>query len=138
MKPNNDIINLFLTILYMFEVFSLFFVIFILCFTVLPSAWGMIQKSRSFLRNNLITLAILFTLLTIVSDAYNWALGIYHRQTYLTLYSFMTGGKDGPVSKTITYADANKKWVLEMIVIFVSMFGYLGAKSGRWSALGGR
>jgi hypothetical protein len=132
------VINLFLTILYMLEVFALVIVIFILCLTVLPAAWGTIQKSRSFLRNNLITLAILFTLLTIVSDTYNWALGVYHRQTYLSWYSYITGGKTSPVMKTINYADDNKRWVLVMIAVFVLMSWYFGRQNGRWSILGGR
>ena len=85
-KTTMDVVNLFLTIIYMFEIFALFLVVFILCFTLLPAAWSTIKKSSAFLKNNLITLAILFTFLTIVSDAYNWALGVYHRQTYMTAY----------------------------------------------------
>ena len=105
----------------MLEIFALFLVIFTLCFTLLPAAWSTIKQSSTFLRNNLITLAILFTFLTIVSDAYNWALGVYHRQTYLTAYRWITGGHYSPVARTIQYADANKGWVLAMISVFVGM-----------------
>ena len=122
----------------MLEVFALVIVIFILCFTVLPATWGTIQKTRSFLRNNLITLAILFTILTIGSDSYNWALDVYHRQTYLSWYSYISGGKTNPVTKTFNYADANKRWILVMITVFVLMAGYFSRQNGRWSILGGR
>lgn len=115
------VVNLFLTIIYMFEIFALFLVIFILCFTLLPAAWSTIKKSSAFLKNNLITLAILFTFLTIVSDAYNWALGVYHRQAYKTALRWITGGTYSPVGRTIQYADANKGWVLAMIAVFVGM-----------------
>ena len=116
-----DVVNLFLTIIYMFEIFALFLVIIILCFTLLPAVWSTIQKSSAFLKNNLITLAILFTFLTIVSDVHNWALGVYHRQTYLTAYRWITGGHYSPVARTIQYADANKSWVMAMIFVFVGM-----------------
>jgi len=116
-----DVVNLFLTIIYMFEIFILFLVIFILSFTLLPAAWATIKKSSAFLKNNLITLAILFTFLTIVSDAYNWALGVYHRQTYKTALQWATGGAYSPVGRTIQYVDANKSWVVLMMLVFVGM-----------------
>lgn len=116
-----DVVNLFLTIIYMFEIFILFLVVSILSFTLLPAAWSTIKKSSAFLKNNLITLAILFTFLTIVSDAYNWALGVYHRQTYMTAYRWITGGHYSPVARTIQYADANKGWVVAMMFVFVGM-----------------
>ena len=116
-----DVVNLFLTILYMFEIFALFLVIFILSFLLLPAAWSTVKTSSAFLKNNLITLAILFTFLTIVSDAYNWALGVYHRQTYMTAYQWVTGGQYSPIGRTIQYADANKGWVVAMMFVFVGM-----------------
>lgn len=105
----------------MLEIFALFLVIFILCFTLLPAAWTTIKHSSAFLKNNLITLAILFTFLTIVSDAYNWTLGVYHRQAYKTTLQWLTGGTYSPVGRTVQYVDANKGWVLAMIAVFVGM-----------------
>ena len=117
-------VNLFLTILYMFELIVLFIVIVILCFTLVPAAISAFNRSEKFLHHSLITLAVLFTLLTIVSDLYNYALGIYHTQSYKRWGSSVTNGLPNPIQKSFTYANANKTWVLIMIIVFAIMMTY--------------
>ena len=108
----------------MFELIVLFIVIVILCFTLVPAVIAAFNRSEKFLHHSLITLAVLFTLLTIVTDLYNYALGIYHTQSYKRWGSSATNGLPNPIQKSFTYANANKTWVLIMLIVFVILMTY--------------
>ena len=112
----------------MFPLIVLFLVIIILCFTLVPALLKFYKKSTAFLKKCFLTLVVLFVTYTIGNNIYNYFQGVYYSQSYKTMYSWVTGGNVGPIQKTITYADANKSWVLAMIIIFTIMMTHFSRK----------
>ena len=108
----------------MLELAVLLLVVVILSLTLIPSIIAMLKNSSSLLHKSLITLALLFTILTLVSDIYNYGLGIYHTETYKKWLRHTSTWMPEPIENVVIYANANKNWVVVMMVVFFILITY--------------
>ena len=111
-------------LIYMLELAVLLLVVVILSLTLIPAIIATITNSSSFLHHSLITLALLFTILTLVTDVYNNALIVYHTESYKKWFRSVAPWIPNPVENVIIYANANKKWVIVMMAVFFILITY--------------
>jgi len=103
----------------MLELVMLAIVVLVVSLSLVPWIISIVKNSKNFLKSSLFTLALLFTILTVISEVINYALTVYHTQSYKTMITYATNGMPSPVSRAHRYASANKMWVAIMIVLFV-------------------